>query len=102
MTPNWYGLLTLEGQNTLQRDLDQLDHWAMINWMKFNETICQILHLEWSNARHKMEEEWLEISPAERDLRVLVNSRLIMSQQCTLADKRANHILGCIKHSITS
>jgi len=33
---------------------------------------------------------------------VLINSRLNRSQQHALAAKRANPILGCIKHSITS
>ncbi|KAK4829837.1 hypothetical protein QYF61_006847 [Mycteria americana] len=95
---------SLEGQDALPRDLDRLEHWAMINGMKFNKCKCRILHLERSNAGHKSKlgEEWLESSPPERDLGVLVNSRLNMSQQCALAAKRANPILGCIKHSITS
>ncbi|KAK4826800.1 hypothetical protein QYF61_011608 [Mycteria americana] len=65
------------GQEALQRDLNRLEHWAIINGMKFNKKKCRILHLGWSNGEHKYKlgEEWLERSPAERDLGVLVNSR---------------------------
>jgi len=37
--------------------------------------------------------EWLESSPAERDLGVMVGSRINTSQQRALAAKRANLIL---------
>jgi len=73
---------SLEGQEALQRDLDRLEHWTMINGMKFNKSKCQILHLGWNNTRHKyrFEEQWLTSSPAERDLGELVSSKLNTSQ----------------------
>ncbi|KAK4826272.1 hypothetical protein QYF61_006719 [Mycteria americana] len=59
-------------------------HWAIISGMTFNKNKCWILHLGRSNAGHKYKwgEAWLESSPEERDLGVLVDRRLNMNQQC--------------------
>ena len=73
-----------EEQEALQGNLSRLEHWAIINGMKFNESKCWILHLGRSNAGHKIKlgEKWLESSPAERDLGVLADTRVTRSQQC--------------------
>ncbi|KAK4832994.1 hypothetical protein QYF61_027018 [Mycteria americana] len=44
----------------------------------------------------------LESSLAEKDMAVLVDTKLNLSQQCALATGKANGILGCIRQSIAS
>ncbi|GAB0186510.1 hypothetical protein GRJ2_001116300 [Grus japonensis] len=44
----------------------------------------------------------LESSLAEKDLGILVDTKLNMRQQCALVTEKVNFILGCIRQSIAS
>ena len=62
------------------------------------------MHLGRNNGKYqyRLGHDLLETNSAEKDLQVLVDDRLAMSQQCALVAKKANGILGSIKRSLAS
>jgi len=64
---------TLEGRDAIQSKLDRLEEWAHVNLMKFNQAKCKVRHLRqgYSKYQYRLEDEWIESSPMERDLGIL-------------------------------
>nr|XP_047909708.1 uncharacterized protein LOC125180947 [Anser cygnoides]XP_047909709.1 uncharacterized protein LOC125180947 [Anser cygnoides]XP_047909710.1 uncharacterized protein LOC125180947 [Anser cygnoides]XP_047909711.1 uncharacterized protein LOC125180947 [Anser cygnoides] len=64
---------------------------------------CKVLHLGRNSPRHQdmLGTTHLESSLAEKDLGVLVDTKLKTSEQHALATKRVNGLLGCIRQSVT-
>ncbi|PKU38914.1 rna-directed dna polymerase from mobile element jockey-like [Limosa lapponica baueri] len=95
---------TLEGRDAIEKDLDRLDRWACANFMTLKKAKCKVLQMCWGNPKHKygLGGKWLQSSPEENDLGVLVDEKLNMNQYCVFAAQKATHILGCTKRSMAS
>lgn len=83
----------------IQRNLNRLQKWAGRNFINFNKGKRKVLYLERNKFRHQCR---LESSWTEKDVGVLVNTKLSMSQQCALVAKKANNILSYIRRNVAS
>ena len=79
-TKIWGEVSTLVGRERLQQDLDRLQEWADINRMRFNTDKCRVPHVGSRNQQHtcNMGNSLLESTEAERDLGVIIDSKMNM------------------------
>ncbi|PKU49488.1 hypothetical protein llap_197 [Limosa lapponica baueri] len=72
--------------------------------MKFSKGKCRVLYLHGNNPMHqyRLGGDLLDSSFVEKDVGVLVDSKLTMRQQCAPVAKKANSVLGCIKKRVAS
>ncbi|PKU33807.1 hypothetical protein llap_15889 [Limosa lapponica baueri] len=84
-----------------QKLFSNLERWAHANLIKFNKAKKGV---GWGNPKHKYKlgREWIESSPEDKYLGVVVDEKLNMSQQWVLTAQKASHILGCITRSVAS
>lgn len=86
-----------QGHAVTQRDLNRLKKWPTETSCNFTRGSKKFRTSEGNNPRHKVIQRATqqESSFAERDLGILMDAKLGMSQQCASAPMKSKSILGC-------
>lgn len=92
------GVRTLEGVNVIKNDLIALSRWCSEWQMELNVEKCKVMHVGVNNKmeRYGINGQDLVETSEEKDLGVIINQNLKVSQQCLTAAKKGNQILGLI------
>ncbi len=97
-------ICTENDREELQNDLDRLSEWSEQWQMKFNVDKCSVIHLGHKNKQYsyKLGDSELKTSVQEKDLGIIVDSKMNWSEQCIVAVKNGNSTFGIIKRHVKS
>lgn len=86
------------GSTVIQREKDGLKKWAEKKF-KLNKDKCKLQQPRKNNPmyQYRLGTRWLNSSFAEKDLRLSVNTKLILIHQCAFVAMKAKSILGMRK-----
>jgi hypothetical protein len=87
---------------SLRDDLNKIFQWSLDWQMLFNADKCTVMHMGRNNQKieYKLGDDTLRKSEQEKDLGVVIHHSGKVAEQCILAVKRANAMLGMIKRNI--
>lgn len=80
---------TIDGSDTIQRDLEKLGKWAHENLLRLNKAKCKVSGSTWVRAISDTYTDWEKNSPVAKHLGVLVDKKLYTSQQCDSEPRRS-------------
>ena len=94
-------VLSLADVDGLRADLATLCKWSEDWLMLYNYDKCKVIHFGNNNTQavYEMKGNALEVVKFERDLGVIVQNDLKVSEQCSKVVKTANKILGMINRN---
>lgn len=82
--------------------------WTLIrvkgNLMRVSKAKCKVLHTGQGNPQYQYRQgnKWIDCSPVEEDLGILVNDKLSMHWHCAFSSQNPICALGCIQNSVAS
>jgi ribonuclease P/MRP protein subunit RPP40 len=96
------GVATEQEVEIVRQDLEKMYQWAVDWQMLFNTDKCVVLHMGKNNKEneYKMGINKLNKSTQEKDLGIIIDKSGKSSEQCIMAVKKANCMLGMIKRNI--
>ena len=96
-------LRTRQECRTLQEDLNRLDQCSAKWQMLLNQSKCKCLHIGRANGKepYEMHNTVLLKTSKEKDIGVTISADWKVSEQCGIAARKGNQLLGMIKRNIT-
>lgn len=110
-TKIWREISTYEDHLILQDDINALHKWSMDNIMKFHHNKCKALQvtskleqymhaLPFSRFPYYLDDQTLDYVSSEKDLGVVVQSKLLWNEHCVILTKQANQRLGLLRRTL--
>jgi hypothetical protein len=107
-TKIWREILSDNDQKILQNDIDSLYKWSVENMMQFHQDKCKVVRItnKFTNFDLPFYEFWytlngkvLDYVISEKDLGVIINSKLSWVEHCASIISKANNQLGLVRRT---
>ena len=107
-TKIWREILCEDDQVILQNDINSLFNWSVNNMMQFHPDKCKVVritnkstiyHLPFYEFWYSINGNLLDYEMSEKDLGVVINSKLSWKAQCDSLINKANCQLGLVRRT---